>query len=589
MARPNQTVLCQTCGQVHDNVGNHLYDYLEAVDEDLTCHICLQPLVNPTDTTCGHTYCAKCIRSVLRVHRQCPVDRSPLTAQDCRPSSLIIKRMLDKLPVVCPNTTYCDDVMQRSDLEAHLANRCKGNMSHCVHATQGCMFRGTRTALESHIRECPNTKQKGFVAIKTGGLTTIEIKRSSDEEFGISLVGGNETPLIVTIVQEIYPEGVIAKDGRLMPGDQIVEVNGKDLRDVSHYVARDALMRASSPIRLTMYREKAEERNKIDLLNVTLRKVKGKQLGIKIIAKKHSPGIYILDLVDHSIAFQDGRLHIDDRILQINGEDMTEGSPEQAAAIIKHSKETVKLIISRLSRSATPEIMPSVAQELAAAMVPLRNVSAVKVKRERQITISKPPSEFLGISVCGGVKGKCGDTPIFVSNVLPGGLADRKGHVKKGDILLAVNDTSLLNLTHPQAVSALKSAQGASITLSIIEGQEPNPPIRFSPSWLTWLSLPEYCQAACTILIKRKESKSLGFSIVGGCDCTHGTQPVYVKTLVPNGAAATGGALKCGDMILSVNDQSLVGVKHSLAVSFLKHAPGRTITLTVVSWPGSLL
>jgi hypothetical protein len=32
-------------------------------------------------------------------------------------------RLLDKLLVVCPNVDYCEEVLPRSDLEAHLANR----------------------------------------------------------------------------------------------------------------------------------------------------------------------------------------------------------------------------------------------------------------------------------------------------------------------------------------------------------------------------------------------------------------------------------------------------------------------------------
>ena len=91
-ARAVVDVLCRYCGQVHETHGNHLYDYCETVDEELTCHICLQPLVNPMDTMCGHTFCSRCIRSVVRIHKMCPVDRKALTSHDCRLSSLIIRR-----------------------------------------------------------------------------------------------------------------------------------------------------------------------------------------------------------------------------------------------------------------------------------------------------------------------------------------------------------------------------------------------------------------------------------------------------------------------------------------------------------------
>ena len=36
--------VCRTCGQQHPAHEPHVYDYVEEVDEDVTCHICLQVL-----------------------------------------------------------------------------------------------------------------------------------------------------------------------------------------------------------------------------------------------------------------------------------------------------------------------------------------------------------------------------------------------------------------------------------------------------------------------------------------------------------------------------------------------------------------
>lgn len=45
---------------------------------------------------------------------------------------------------------------------------------------------------------------------------------------------------------------------------------------------------------------------------------------------------------------------------------------------------------------------------------------------------------------------------------------------------------------------------------------------------------------------------------------------------------------RCGDILLEVNGQSTWGMTHTALVRFLKELRGR-ITLTIVSWPGSLL
>jgi len=61
--------------------------------------------------------------------------------------------------------------------------------------------------------------------IPDGELTSIKITRvDPSDPLAISIVGGNETPLVRILIQDIYREGVIARDGRLLPGDMILKV-----------------------------------------------------------------------------------------------------------------------------------------------------------------------------------------------------------------------------------------------------------------------------------------------------------------------------------------------------------------------------
>lgn len=115
--------LCYTCGQRHLLDENHEYHYEEEVDDDLVCHICLQPLCVPLDTPCGHTFCTECLTSFLLEKDFCPVDRQPLLLQACHKSSLLVNKLLDKLVVACPFPAHCKETMPRSELEAHIKNR----------------------------------------------------------------------------------------------------------------------------------------------------------------------------------------------------------------------------------------------------------------------------------------------------------------------------------------------------------------------------------------------------------------------------------------------------------------------------------
>jgi len=126
VARPVEPAvepLCPECGQIHRSWENHLYNYRLEVDDDLVCHICLQPLVQPLDTPCGHTFCARCLRSFLQERDFCPLDRTRLQLQACRRSSILVHKLLDKLSVSCPLSPVCSLSMPRCDLEAHLKHR----------------------------------------------------------------------------------------------------------------------------------------------------------------------------------------------------------------------------------------------------------------------------------------------------------------------------------------------------------------------------------------------------------------------------------------------------------------------------------
>lgn len=48
-----------------------------------------------------------------------------------------------------------------------------------------------------------------------------------DEELGLRIVGGKDTPLGNIVIQEIVRDSLAARDGRLAPGDHILEVRGR--------------------------------------------------------------------------------------------------------------------------------------------------------------------------------------------------------------------------------------------------------------------------------------------------------------------------------------------------------------------------
>lgn len=657
--------VCSTCGQPHPSGEPHLYNYSQEVDEDLTCHICLQPLVSPTDTKCGHTFCRACLTNYLRIQPMCPIDRQPLTSSyDCQPASLMVRRLLDKLEVECPNYSLCHAKVARCELEAHLNNRCPGAVFPCLQSCFGCTFQGNWQQLQLHNNECHFLERSNESAVGAmskapvleGHISKIEMPRSTSA-LGMNIVGGYDSPLRCVIIQEIHPGGIIAMDGRLQAGDQLIEVNGKDLTHCPHNYIVNILKTHTPALQLSVYREHVdqsfgENRGVVaptpvtEVFRVGLDRQPGRSLGIKLTEKRHMPGIFISEVIEGSLVSQDGRIKPDDQILEINSQDIRRLKIEAASLLIQMSSRHIEFLVSRntaavpqassffggppspsqmqscdtetvasvspittldspAQRQKTPpplppKILPMTPSPLGTASVEatpmqghVRQPSRCSSERPMQpkyFTLAKGPDESLGIRVAGGLESQQGNTPVYIQNIAMQGCLGRSKLLKKGDVLLSVNGTSLLGISHSEAVAALKAAASAvSLTLGIIEGPETcTGPEIFTPTWMYWHKLPRSLHLTRTVTLHRTSSESLGFSIVGGKDSFHCNQAFHVLLVVRDSIAAKEGKLRCGDQILSVNGHRLDGLRHAEAVNLLKQTRSKVL-LEILSWPGTVV
>uniref|UniRef100_A0A1B6C5B4 PDZ domain-containing protein n=1 Tax=Clastoptera arizonana TaxID=38151 RepID=A0A1B6C5B4_9HEMI len=196
--------------------------------------------------------------------------------------------------------------------------------------------------------------------INPGVESTIEINKDK-MGLGLSIVGGSDTLLGVIIIHEVYPDGAAAKDSRLKPGDQILEVNNEDFRSITHSKALSALRQTPAKVKMIVFRDEAsgtKEEDLMDVVEVELTKKPGKGLGLSIVGRKNGPGIFISDVVQGGTAGADGRLMKGDQILAVNGQDLKNSTQEEAAAVLKTTagKVTMKLgrLKARMCESTTP-------------------------------------------------------------------------------------------------------------------------------------------------------------------------------------------------------------------------------------------
>ncbi|KAJ7410014.1 Multiple PDZ domain protein [Willisornis vidua] len=419
-----------------------------------------------------------------------------------------------------------------------------------------------------------------------GCETTIDISKGRTG-LGLSIVGGADTLLGAIIIHEVYEEGAASKDGRLWAGDQILEVNGIDLRNATHDEAINVLRQTPQKVRLTVYRDEAQykEEDMYDVLNIELQKKPGKGLGLSIVGKRNDTGVFVSDIVKGGIADTDGRLMQGDQILTVNGEDVRNTNQEAVAALLKVSEGSGSLssFSFPISGSSAPEVFESSLK---------KNATASDIQGLRTVEIKKSPLDSLGVSIAGGVGSPLGDVPIFIAMMHPNGVAAQTQKLRVGDRIVSICGTSTEGMTHSQAVNILKNASGtielqvvAGGEVSVITGQQQDPPtssLSFAGLTSTGIFQDDLGPPQYKTITLDRGPDGLGFSIVGGYGSPHGDLPIYVKTVFAKGAAAEDGRLKRGDQIIAVNGQSLEGVTHEEAVAILKRTKG-TVTLTVLS------
>uniref|UniRef100_A0AAQ6A165 Multiple PDZ domain protein n=1 Tax=Amphiprion ocellaris TaxID=80972 RepID=A0AAQ6A165_AMPOC len=430
-----------------------------------------------------------------------------------------------------------------------------------------------------------------------GCETTIDISKGRTG-LGLSIVGGCDTLLGAIIIHEVYEEGAASKDGRLWAGDQILEVNGIDLRAATHDEAINVLRQTPQKVQLTVYRDETQykEEDLWDSFTVELHKKPGQGLGLSIVGRRNDTGVFVSDIVKGGLVDTDGRLMQGDQILSVNGEDVRSATQEAVAALLKCCVGPIQMEVGRFKAGpfhserrmsqSSQVIYRSFNIYQGNSCADTGNLPAPEHQDTRTVEFTKGPSDSLGISIAGGVGSPLGDIPIFIAMMNPVGLAAQTQKLKIGDRIVSICGTSAEGMSHSQAVTLLKNATGT-IQLQVVAGGDTTvtgPSQEQADGGLTPscifqddLGPPQYK----TINLERGPD-GLGFSIVGGYGSPHGDLPIYVKTVFGKGAAAEDGRLKRGDQIMAVNGQTLEGVTHEEAVGILKRTKG-TVTLTVLS------
>ncbi|XP_041420761.1 disks large homolog 1 isoform X25 [Xenopus laevis] len=290
--------------------------------------------------------------------------------------------------------------------------------------------------------------------------------------------------------------------------------------------------------------------------------------------------IFITKIISGGAAAQDGRLRVNDCILRVNEVDVHDVTHSKAVEALKDAGSIVRLYV-RSRKPATEKIM--------------------------ELKLVKGP-KGLGFSIAGGVGNQHipGDNSIYVTKIIEGGAAHKDGRLQIGDKLLAVNSVCLEEVSHEDAVTALKNTSDfvclkvakpttmymndnyapPDITNSysqqvdnhispsgFIEHPLPPSPGRYSPVPKRMSGDDDFTREPRKVVLQRGTT-GLGFNIVGGED----GEGIFISFILAGGPADLSGELQKGDRIMSVNEVDLKSATHEQAAAALKNA-GQTVTI----------
>uniref|UniRef100_A0A0X3PSF0 Leucine-rich repeat-containing protein 1 n=1 Tax=Schistocephalus solidus TaxID=70667 RepID=A0A0X3PSF0_SCHSO len=353
-------------------------------------------------------------------------------------------------------------------------------------------------------RSIPNATTGGTnLAVLTGATAVQTIKcvlRRDWSGLGFSIAGGrgllvqkadtpNSTFLENIYISRIVEGGAAAKSGNLRVGDQLIKINGIDVRSARHDQVITLLTGSAPQVELELLRpivsspslspssplSPAPEQTVsgcpdmgpvllryeegLPVERVVIPCQQGQPLGFSVCGGKDvscfpfsstSSGIFVSHITDGGVAKQTG-LRVGDRILRVNEQDIRDASHDEAVQALIAHHENITLEIRR-------DLPPSGLREL---NIPCHPSDKIGLKL---LTFQSPVNEDLRRFSLDG---------IYVSCVVPGGAVARDGRLRPGDQLLEANSVWLLGLGLPDVAKVMHASDG-NLRLTVCDGVDPS-------------------------------------------------------------------------------------------------------------------
>lgn len=501
------------------------------VDPDLKCALCHKVLEDPLTTPCGHVFCAGCVLPWVVQEGSCPARcRGRLSAKELN-HVLPLKRLILKLDIKCAHAGRgCGRVVKLQELPEHL-ERCDFAPARCRHA--GCAQVLLRRDVEAHMRDACDARPVGRCQESCGLPLTRGEQRAGGHCCARALRAHNGAlqarlaALHKALKKEALRAGKREKSLVAQLAAAQLELQMTALRYQKKFTEYSARLDSLSRCVAAPLSGKGEETKSLTLV---LHRDSG-SLGFNIIGGRpcvdsqdgsSSEGIFVSKIVDSGPAAKDGGLQVHDRIVEVNGKDLSRATHEQAVDAFKTAQEPIVVQVLRRTpraRMCTPAPEAQLVDTGTQTDITFEHIMALAKVAPAAPPVLEPyllaeglpcahgyydPSDYiggaqqdldreeleleevdlyrtnsqdkLGLTVCYRTDDE-DDLGIYISEIDPNSIAAKDGRIREGDRIIQINGLEVQD--REEAVALLTSDEHKSVSLLIAR-----PELQLDEGWM---------------------------------------------------------------------------------------------------------
>uniref|UniRef100_A0A8C4VKL8 Tyrosine-protein phosphatase non-receptor type 13 n=1 Tax=Gopherus evgoodei TaxID=1825980 RepID=A0A8C4VKL8_9SAUR len=355
------------------------------------------------------------------------------------------------------------------------------------------------------------------VSLPEREITLVNLKKDEKHGLGFQIVGGEKTGKLDLgiFIHSVIPGGPADLDGSLKPGDRLISVNSVSLEGVSHHAALEILENAPEDVTLVISQPK-DKLSKVSSINLAN--------GTKGYLRRPS------SMQDHeaeSSSEEHNRSRGHQRAISGSSSGLSMGKRDRSLSSQDSRTESASLSQSQTNGFFGNHISDRAQQGLQHCSDSQSVLSKTNEKKRNSVDDILAKAKRLGVVETVEYSDR-GDSDM-----------DEATYSSSQEQQAAKKESSSVNTANKMNSKKLSAA-----------------PLKPGDIFEVELA---------------KKDSGLGISVTGGINTSVRHGGIYVKAIIPKGAAEADGRIQKGDRVLSVNGISLEGATHKQAVETLRN------------------